>query len=141
RANLNNAALVTTYSVPTNLTGEVTTYGYGISFTYALPSNFAISANTTSDNLDGVPEGFTASFNAPKYRVGASFTNTGFGYQKRLCFGLSYRWQDDVTFPRKFSTSLIPAFPTLDGQLSCRFPAKKFLLIVGGTNLLNQYSR
>jgi hypothetical protein len=141
RANLNNAALVTTYSVPTNVKGEVTTYGYGISLTYSLPSNFAISANTTSDNLDGVPEGFTASFNAPKYRVGALFTNTGFGYQNRLGFDISYRWQDDVTFQSDFATGLVPAFTTLDGQFSYRFPAEKVLLKVGGTNLLNQYYR
>ncbi|MEO6681510.1 MAG: TonB-dependent receptor, partial [Ginsengibacter sp.] len=49
RANFSNPALATTYSVPTNVKGDVTTYGYGISFTYALPSNFAVSANTTSD--------------------------------------------------------------------------------------------
>ena len=141
RANLNNAALSTTYSVPTNLADEVTTYGYGISLTYALPSNFAISANTTSDNLDGVPQGFTASFNAPKYRVGASIANTGFGYQKRMGFDISYRWQDDVIFQSDFATGLVPAFHTLDGQLSYRFPVEKVLLKVGGTNLLNQYYR
>ena len=141
RANLSNAALVTTYSVPTNVNGDVSTYGYGISLTYALPSNFAISANTTSDNLEGVPDGFVASFNAPKYRVGASFSNTGFGYQNRLGFDISYRWQDDVIFQSDFATGLVPAFQTLDGQFSYRFPAEKVLLKVGGTNLLNQYYR
>ncbi|MEO6681936.1 MAG: TonB-dependent receptor, partial [Ginsengibacter sp.] len=141
RANLSNPALATTYSVPTNVKGDVTTYGYGISLTYALPSNFAVSANTTSDRLEGVPDGFTASFNAPKYRAGASITNTGFGFQNRLGFDITYRWQDEVTFQSDFATGQLPAYHTLDAQLSYRFPVEKVMLKVGGTNLLNQYYR
>lgn len=141
RANLNSPALSATYSVPVNVGGDVTTYGYGISLTYSLPRNFLISANTTSDNLEGVPEGFIASFNTPKYRVGGSFSNTGFGYQKRVGFDLSYRWQDEVVYQGDFATGLVPAFHTLDGQVSYKFPAQKVLMKLGATNLLNQYYR
>ena len=141
RANLSNPNLTTTYSVPTNVKNDVTTYGYGISLTYALPQNFAISVNSSSDNLDNVPEGFIASFNSPKYRVGASFSNSGFGYQNRVGFDFSYRWQDNVTYQSDFATGLVPAFQTLDGQVNYRFPAEKVTLKVGGTNLLNQYYR
>jgi outer membrane receptor protein involved in Fe transport len=141
RANLANPLLATTYSVPTNVAGDVTTYGFGISLTYSLPHNFAISANSTSDNLEGVPEGFIASFNAPKYRVGATFSNTGFGFQNRFGFDFTYRWQDDVVYQGDFATGFVPAFHTLDGMVSYKFPAQKVLLKLGATNLLNQYYR
>ncbi|MEO6949966.1 MAG: TonB-dependent receptor [Ginsengibacter sp.] len=141
KANLNNPALATTYSVPTNVQDKVTTYGYGLSLTYSLPRNFTLSANATSDNLDNVPDGFVASFNTPKYRAGATFSNTGFGYQDRVGFNLTYRWQDDVQFQSDFATGLVPAFQTLDAQVSYKLPKEKVLLKLGGTNLLNQYYR
>lgn len=141
RANMSNPALTTTYSVPTNVKGDVTTYGYGISLTYSLPGNFVISGNTTSDILDGVPADFIASFNAPKQRIGGSISNTGFGYQKRLGFDLSYRWQTMVQYQGDFATGTIPGYQTLDGQISYKFPAEKVMLKLGATNLLNQYYR
>lgn len=141
RANLSNPELVTTYSIPVNVKGDVTTYGYGMSLTYSLPNNFTVGGNVTSDNLDGVPDGFQAGFNAPQYRVGLSFGNTGFGFEKRFGFNLAYRWQDDVAFQGDFANGVIPAYQTVDGQLSYKFPAQKVLLKLGATNLLNQYYR
>lgn len=141
KANLSNPALVNTYSIPVNVSGDVNTYGFGISLTYSLPHNFAISGTVSSDNLDNVPENFQADFNAPKYRTGVTFSNTGFGYQKRVGFNLTYRWQDDVNFEGDFANGLVPAFHTLDGQLSYKFPAQKVLVKLGATNLLNEYYR
>ena len=141
KAALKNAGFGRILSIPANVEEGVTTYGYGISFTYSLRNNFTISVNGSSDNLDGVPAGFVASFNTPKYRAGATLSNTGFGFQNRVGFDITYRWQDDVTFQSDFASGLVPAFHTLDGQFSYRFPAEKVLLKVGGTNLLNQYYR
>ena len=141
RANLNNPAVSTVYSVPTNLKGDVNTYGFGLGLTYSLPSNFLLGANVTSDHLDKVPEGYIAGFNAPEYRVGVSFGNSGFGKDNRYGFNFNYRWQDDVNYQGDFASGLVPAYQTLDGQISYKFPAQKVLLKLGGTNLLNQYYR
>lgn len=140
-ANLNDPNKVTVYSVPQNVKGDVSTYGYGLSVTYMLPGSFTIQAQGSSDNLEGVPEGFVASFNAPKYRAGVTFSNTGFGNQNRYGFNIVYRWQDDVTYQSDFATGPIPAFQTLDAQVSYKFPEQKVLLKLGGTNILNQYYR
>ncbi len=141
KANLSNPALVNTYSIPVNVSGDVITYGFGISLTYALPHNFAISGTVSSDNLDKVPANFQADFNAPKYRAGVTFSNSGFGSKNRIGFNFTYRWQDDVNFEGDFANGLIPAYHTLDGQLSYKFPAQNVLVKVGATNLLNQYYR
>ncbi len=141
RANLSDPAKVTTYSVPTNVEGNVNTYGFGLGLTYSLPHNFLIGANVSSDHLDKVPEGFIAGFNAPDYRAGATFSNTGFGKENRYGFNFTYRWQDDVNYQGDFANGLVPAFQTLDAQLSYKFPAQKVLLKIGGTNILNQYYR
>lgn len=141
QANLNDPTKTTTYSVPTNVKGDVITYGFGLSITYSLPSNFVIGGNVTSDNLDKVPQGFVAQFNTPEYRTGISFSNTGFGFEKRFGFNFDYRWQDKVNYEGDFATGLLPAFQTLDGQVSYKFTEQKVLLKLGATNILNQYYR
>jgi len=120
---------------------KVNTYGFGLSLTYALPQNFVIGGTISSDNLDNVPENFQADFNAPKYRAGATFGNTGFGSEKRFGFDLSYRWQDEIDFQADFANGIVPAFQTVDAQVSYKFFKPKVLLKIGATNLLNQYYR
>lgn len=139
RANLGDPALVTVFSIPQNVKGDVTTYGYGLSLTYLFRKNFTLEAQVSSDNLEGVPEGFVASFNTPKYRYGATFSNTGFGSQNRYGFRLVYRWQDETIYQSDFATGNVPAFQTLDAQVSYKFPEQKVMLKLGGTNILNQY--
>ena len=141
RANLNDPSKVTTYSVPTNVKGNVNTYGFGLGLTYSLPHNFLIDVNASSDHLDKVPPGFIADFNAPDLRAGASLRNIGFGKQNRFGFNITYRWQDDINFQGDFANGLIPAYQTLDAQLSYKFFNPKILLKIGGTNILNQYYR
>jgi hypothetical protein len=140
-ANVNNPALVNLYSVPTNVSGDVETHGFGIGLDYQLPRNFVISANGTSDKLTGVPAGFQAGYNAPLYRAGASIANTGFGHNKAWGFNVTYKWQDDVEYEGDFANGPVPSFNTLDAQVSYKFIPQKILLKVGGTNILNQYYR
>ena len=141
RANLTNPALVTTYSVPTNVTSNVTTYGFGLGLTYSLQHNFLIGGNITSDHLGNVPADFIAGFNAPDYRFGLNFSNTGFGKQNRYGFNVTYRWQDYVNYQGDFANGLVPAYQTIDAQVSYKFPVTKMSLKLGGTNILNQYYR
>ena len=139
RTNLNNPGLVNTYSVPTNVDGDVKTYGYGISLDYALGHNFSLGSNFSSDRLKDVPAGFISQFNAPKYRFGASLNNTGFGSGKKIIFNITYRWQDEVHYDGDFASGTVPAYHTLDAQIGYKFTAEKLLVKLGASNLLNQY--
>ena len=138
-ANLANPSKITSYSVPTNVSGDVQTYGYGMSVDYSLPLNFTIGANASTDKISKIPDGFVAQFNAPEYRVAASFANTGFGFQKRCGFNFVYKYQGATDYQGDFVNGPVPAFHTLDGQISYKFPVQKIMLKLGGTNILNQY--
>lgn len=127
------------FSVPQNLKGDVLTYGYGLSATYLFPKNFELTMQGSSDHLEKVPEGFPSGFNAPKYRAGISFSNTGFGPQNRYGFNIGYRWQDKVKYESDFANGTIPEFQTLDAQVNYKFVKDKVMLKVGGTNILNRY--
>jgi Outer membrane receptor proteins, mostly Fe transport len=140
-ANLTDPTKVALYSVPTNVVGKVKTYGFGLGLDYTLPHNFNIGANFTSDKLKDVPVNFESQFNAPAYRVGASLSNTGFGFEKRVGFNIAWRWQDKIDYTGDFGAGEVPAFHTVDGQVSYKFPAQKILFKIGGSNILNQYYR
>ncbi len=126
-------------SIPVNSADQVKTYGFGISLDYRLPRNFSVGINLSSDVLKDVPTNFVAFFNAPKYKVNASFGNTGFGTDKRLGFNFSYRWTQSFTFQGDFANGTLPDVQTLDGQFSYKFPSTKSVLKIGASNLLNQY--
>jgi hypothetical protein len=140
-ATLLDPTKVTIYSVPTNVSGDVKTYGYGISLDFSLRGNFSIGATASSDRLSEVPANYQPSFNAPKYRASAYFGNSGFGPEKRVGFNISWRWQDDIDFQGDFASGLVPAFHTVDAQINYKFPVEKIMLKLGATNLLNQYYR
>ncbi len=126
------------FSVPTNTTSKVKTYGFGLSVDYRLPLGFVISGNLSSDDLkdDG---GFRSSFSTPKYRTNISFANTGFGTGKRIGFNVTWRWQDSFYYDGDFGAGNIPATRTLDAQVSYKIPHSKTAVKIGANNLLNQY--
>ncbi len=126
------------FSVPANTTSKVKTYGFGLSLDYRLPRGFIISGNLSSDNLkdDG---GFRSSFSTPKYRTNLSLANTGFGTGKRIGFNITWRWQDSFYYDGDFGNGDIPAYSTVDAQVSYKIPATKCALKIGANNLLNQY--
>ena len=139
QSDITNPARRRNISVVVNATGKVKTYGFGASADYRLPKNFTIGGNVSSDVLDNVPEGFTAFFNAPKYRANANFGNTGFGKAERLAFNIAYKWQEAFLFQGDFASGDIPSIQTLDAQFSIRLPQNKSILKFGANNLLNQY--
>lgn len=127
------------YSIPINSKGKVGSWGWGLGVDYRMPSNFTVSANVASDNLERVPAGMIASFNSPKYKANISLSNTGFGKGQRMGFMVAYRWQDNFYFQGDLANGEIPSVRTVDAQISYKFPKTKSILKLGATNLLNQY--
>lgn len=126
-------------SVPINTTDKVKTSGFGLGLDLRLAYNFTLSGNVSSDELQDVPEGFVAYFNAPKYKTNLSFGNSGFGKEKRFAFNVGYRWQDSYYFQGDFANGQLPAVHTVDAQISYKLPKTKSILKLGANNMLNQY--
>lgn len=126
-------------SVAVNSTSKVKTYGYGASIDWSLPRNFVLSTNLTFDRITNVEAGFVAFFNAPKYRYNLGFSNTGFGYQKRLGFAVNMRTQQGFFYESDFRQGEVDGYTIFDGQVSYKFPTKRTIVKMGGTNLLNKY--
>ncbi|MBD0367278.1 MAG: TonB-dependent receptor, partial [Flavisolibacter sp.] len=127
------------FSIVTNSESKIKIQGYGASLTYRLPLNFAASANFFSDKISDVPQNLAVSFNTPKYRFNASFSNSGLGKGERWGFGVQFRWQDAFFYESDFVQGTVPAFSTLDAQVSYKVLQNKSVVRIGATNLLNHY--
>lgn len=127
------------YSVPINSTTKVKTYGFGLSLDYRLPYGFIVGGNLSSDTLSDVQTGFRAAFSTPRYRTNLSVGNNAFGYQKRMGFNVTYRWQKGFFYESDFTNDYIANVNTVDMQVSYKFPSTKSILKLGANNLLNQY--
>lgn len=126
-------------SIATNSSSSVSTYGYGGSIDWMLPRNFVASANLTFDRLKDLPQGFISFFNVPTFRLNMGFSNTGFGYQKRIGFAVMMRTQDGYFYESDFRQGQINDYTIFDAQVSYKLPARRSIVKVGGTNILNKY--
>ena len=140
-----SASTRTVYAYPTNSPTRLKNAGWAIGADYLLPANYTIGANVSSNYLidkDQIPAGFITFFNTPKYRYNVSFGNrnvggSGFG------FNVVYRAQDSFVWEQSFANpeatarqqTIIPAYATLDAQISKKLSGIKSILKIGGTNL------
>jgi outer membrane receptor protein involved in Fe transport len=135
------------FSFPVNSTENLRNHGWALGADYMLPRGFTIGGNVSYNALigeDQLPEGFETSFNTPNYRYVLNFANRNL--VKNLSFAVSYRWQDEFVWQSSFvgpvirgrNESVVPAFSTLDAQVSLKIPKMKSIVKVGGSNILNQ---
>ena len=100
---------------------------------------FFINGNLASDILGDVPDGYITYFNAPKLRANAGFGNYGMGKKKLVGFNVVYHWQGDFAYQSDLANGTVPAFHTLDAQISRKLPKIKSVIRFGANNLFNQY--
>jgi outer membrane receptor protein involved in Fe transport len=125
------------YSFVVNTNQNVNAIGWGASIDYQLGKGYRANANVSSDQLNNVPADYFTQFNTPKYRFNVGLNNNNVA--KNIGFNVIYRWQDKVNWEGTFATGEIPAYGTLDAQLSYTFKLIKSVIKVGGSNIINKY--
>ena len=78
-------------------------------------------------------------FNTPKTRYNLGFSNAN--VYKGLGFNVIYKWQAEVDWQGTFAAAKIPAFGTVDMQVSYKPGKTKNLIKFGATNIFNNYYR
>ncbi|GGH68153.1 outer membrane receptor protein involved in Fe transport [Filimonas zeae] len=127
----------TNYSFVYNVPQPVKAYGWGAGLVYQIYKTWSASGNVYSDKLTDVPAGVVTFFNTPKIRYNLGIGNDNL--YKNIGFNAVFRWQDKVNWEGTFGTGDIPAYSTLDAQISYRLPEIKSLIKLGATNLINKY--
>ena len=128
------------YGFDINATGQVESQGWAASADYSLEGGWAIGGNVAYNELisqeDLLAQGFRASYNTPKYRFNLKLSNRK--VTDRLGFNVNYRWQQAFLWESSFGVGIIPAFGTLDAQVTYKIPDWKSNIKLGASNLLNE---
>ncbi len=127
------------YRLWTNSKTTVFNYGTSIGLRYKIYKDFIISSNASYAQLDRKTEndGLEESFNTPRWIVNVSVSNRKI--TERLGFNLNVKWQEAFLWQSSLATGNVPAYSTLDAQITYTLPIQNMTFKWGGTNLLNQY--
>jgi len=138
---LNNQNL-TRYRVYTNAKNQYSSFGGGLSLNYNFYQKYTIGGNVNYNSLTDASsraskdDYFITAFNTPKWSTNISFGNRE--VIKNLGFNFTYRWQAAYTWQSQLVNGDIPAYWTLDGQVTYRMPALFTTVKLGASNLLNK---
>ncbi|GAB3295373.1 TonB-dependent receptor [Hymenobacter tenuis] len=136
---LNSRATQSRYRLWTNAQSKVYTYGSSLGLRYDVTGGYLAGASITYSRLyrtesgDGLEDGF----NTPRWAYNLSLGNEK--VVKNFGFGLNYRWQAKYHSQTFLVTGTVPAYHTLDAQLSYTVPSPNLRLKLGASNLLNHY--
>jgi outer membrane receptor protein involved in Fe transport len=125
-------------TVSTN--SPVTSWGWALSLDMLLPKAYFIGGNVAYNALESIadkPPGFQSRFNTPRYRFNLSVGKRQF--QNHIGFKISYHWQDSFLWESAFGVAQMPAFSTLDAQVSYTFESLFTTVKLGGSNMLNEW--
>jgi hypothetical protein len=117
----------------------VSSFGWAVSLDYMTPIGILIKGNVAFNKLLKSIDapGVETMFNSPDYR-----TNLSIGHHAiipNLGFNLNFHWQNSFLWESGFGAGQIPAYSTLDANVSYKVTAIKTTFKLGGSNILNHY--
>ena len=137
---VNRTVPLARYAFGTNADETVNARGWAVGAEYGLARGFQVGGNLSYNELIDedalMRKGFNAFFNTPKWKYNLQLSNRK--VTENLGFLLSYRWQDAFFWESSFGEGVIPAYSTMDAQLTYRLPSLKTNIRLGGTNILNE---
>ena len=127
------------YRIWTNSKTTVFNYGSSIGLRYRAYKDFIISGNASYAQLDSKTnnDGLEEAFNTPRWIMNVGVSNRKI--TERLGFNVNLKWQEAFLWQSALATGNVPAYSSLDGQITYALPIQKLSLKLGGTNLLNNY--
>lgn len=128
------------YGFDVNADGTVNAQGIGVGLEYSINKGYTIGGNASYNELldqeDLLAQGFRASYNTPEWKFNLKFANRK--VTENLGFSINYRWQDAFIWESSFGEGVVPAFGTLDAQVSYKVSNLKSIVKLGGSNILNE---
>jgi len=125
------------YRVYTNAKQKYRNYGSSLGITYNFYKKFTVGGIVNYNNISKNKEKdvFVTGFNTPKWSTNISFGNRE--VITNLGFNIVWRWQQSFLWESPLANGTIPAYSTVDAQVSYRLPSLKSTVKLGGTNLFN----
>jgi outer membrane receptor protein involved in Fe transport len=134
------------YQLYTNADEEVSAQGASLGLSYSLPRGFTIGGNTNWNKLqlkEGSESDQIPAFNTPEWKFNLTAGNRN--VYRHVGFNAAYRWSSRYVWQSNFIPGIkdarIPAFGTLDAQVSYKAGRLKSIFKLGGSNILNNWYR
>ncbi|WP_255397133.1 TonB-dependent receptor [Reichenbachiella sp. 5M10] len=128
------------YGFDVNAEGTIKSQGWGLQADYFLGKGYKLSGNVAYNKLldDKAlkDQGFRAAYNTPEYTYNIGLSNRN--VIDNVGFNVKWRWQEAFLWDSSFGTAVIPAFGTLDAQVSYKISSLKSVVKLGGSNVLNK---
>jgi hypothetical protein len=123
--------------VYTNAKNQYNNYGSSLGLTFNFYKKFTLSGNVNYNNIVANTEKdvFVTGFNTPKWATNLSFGNRE--VVKNVGFNVVWRWQDAFLWESPLVNGRVPAYYTVDAQVTYRVPALKTSIKTGASNLFN----
>jgi outer membrane receptor protein involved in Fe transport len=136
---LNTRATQARYRLWTNSQSQVYNYGGSAGLRYTLAGGYLAGANATYARLDRTAngDGLEDGFNTPRWAYNLSFANEN-AYQN-VGFGVNFRHQVSYYSQTFLVNGTVPAYSSLDAQVSYHIPTAQVSLKLGASNVLNRY--
>ncbi|WP_207434268.1 TonB-dependent receptor [Sabulibacter ruber] len=128
----------TRYRVYTNAKNKYNNYGSSLGITYNFYKKFTLSGNVNYNDIKTNEERdiFVTAFNTPNWITNVSFGNREI--VKNLGFNVVWRWQDSFLWESPLANGTVPAYQTVDAQVTFTVPESKITIKTGGTNIFNK---
>ncbi|MDB9939606.1 TonB-dependent receptor, partial [Cyclobacteriaceae bacterium] len=130
-----------TYALTTNMTKPVYTQGAVIGLDYSLSKGYKVGINYSWNQfISGADyeQGNTLfDFNTPEHKFNINFGNRNLF--KNFGFNMTFRYQTKFRWESSFAQGDVPAYNTLDAQVSYKLASLKSVIKLGASNLTNKY--
>ncbi len=132
-----NKSKQTRYRVFTNAKNKYTNYGSALGLSWNFYKTFSISGNINYNDIkkNNTTDIFVTGFNTAKWGTNFAFGNREI--LRNFGFNIVWKWQDAYTWESPLVNGDVPAFNTVDAQVTLRVPSLKATIKVGGANILN----
>jgi iron complex outermembrane receptor protein len=125
------------YRVYTNAKNVYQNYGSALGITYNFFRKYILSGNVNFNKMKSnkTNDIFVTGFNTPEWTTNLSFGNREI--VKNLGFNIVWRWQESFLWESPLVTGAIPAYSTIDAQVTIRFPKLNSQIKLGGADIFN----
>ncbi|MFY0601214.1 MAG: TonB-dependent receptor [Cyclobacteriaceae bacterium] len=129
-----NGTSTNTFQIYTNFDETVRTQGAALGLTYSLPRGYTLSGNYSWNKfLSDYNENALNEFNTPEHKANIQFGNRKL--TDNIGFNMTFRWQEAFRWESSFAIGNVPAYSTLDAQVSYKMSKLKSVVKLGGSNI------
>lgn len=132
-----NRSKQTRYRVFTNAKNQYVNYGSALGLSWNFYKTFSLSTNINYNNIkqNAISDVFVTGFNTPKWGTNVAFGNRAIA--RNFGFNIVWKWQDAFLWESPLVNGDVPAYNTVDAQVTLRIPAFKATVKIGGSNIFN----